>query len=130
MKLNLKKDLTPLRAAAMSKVDAEAETVRGRYVTLGAGQAMTYIEKERQAQEVSANPDINPVLVGLVAIDADRYGTSLLEAAAVILTMAQNWRVVAPRIEDLRMTAKDRIAAATTPAEIDAAAAIDWNIPL
>ncbi|MBC2806644.1 hypothetical protein C3Y94_026180 [Rhizobium ruizarguesonis] len=128
MKLNLKKDLTPIRAAAASKVDAEAEATRGLYVTLGAGQAMTYIEKERQAQMVTEDPNINPALVPMVAIDAERYGDSLLDAAAVILTMAQYWRVIGPVIEDRRMSAKDRIATATTPAEIEAAAVVDWSI--
>ncbi|MBY5316740.1 hypothetical protein GR210_18180 [Rhizobium leguminosarum] len=89
-------------------------------MTLGAGQAMKYIEKERQAQMVTEDPNVNPALVPMVAIDAERYGDSLLDAAAVILTMAQYWRVIGPVIEDRRMSAKDRIAAATTPAEIEA----------
>lgn len=92
-------------------------------MTLGAGQAMTYIEKERQAQMVTED-HVNPALVPMVAIDAERNGDSLLDAAAVILTMAQYWRFIGPVIEDRRMTAKDRIAAATTPAEIEAAGSL------
>ncbi|TAW19275.1 hypothetical protein ELI19_29135 (plasmid) [Rhizobium leguminosarum] len=109
-------------------MDAEAEATRGLYVTLGAGQAITYIEKERQAQMVTEDPNVNPARVPMVAIDAERYGDSLLDAAAVILTMAQYWRVIGPVIEDRRMSAKDRIAAATTPAEIEAASIVDWSI--
>lgn len=127
MKLSLSVDLAPLKAAASAKVDTDAEAARGMFVTLGSGQAMTYIEKERQAQLVAADPSISPDLVPMVAIDAERYGESLLDAAAVILTMAQYWRVVGPRIEDLRMTAKDMIEAATNPAEIDTAANIEWT---
>jgi hypothetical protein len=126
MKLNLKKDLTPIRAAAIAKIDAAAELARGRYITLGAGQAMTYLEKERQAETVCADPNINPNLVRLVAIDAERYNVTLLDAAAVILTMAESWRVVGPMIEDKRMVAKDLVAAATTPAAIEAATEIAW----
>lgn len=126
MKLNLKKDLTPIRAAAIAKIDAAAELERGKYITLGAGQAMTYLEKERQAETVCADPNINPNLVRLVAIDAERYNVTLLDAAAVILTMAESWRVVGPLIEDKRMVAKDAVAAATTPAEIEAATEIQW----
>lgn len=128
MKLNLKKDLTPLKIAATAKVDAEAQAVAGQFITLGPAQSMIYIEKERQAQEVSANPAVNRELVSLVAIDADRYGISMLEAATVILTMAQNWRRLAKPLEDLRLKAHDAINAATTPAEVEAAASVDWSV--
>jgi hypothetical protein len=126
MKLNLKKDLNPIRAAAIAKIDAAAELERGKYVTLGAGQAMVYWEKERQAELVAATPDINPQIVLLVAAEAERTGSTLLDAAAVILSLAHEWRQVAPVIEQKRMAAKDAVAAANTPAAIETATEIQW----
>ncbi|WSH69275.1 hypothetical protein U8Q05_34220 (plasmid) [Rhizobium ruizarguesonis] len=51
---------------------------------------------------VTEDLDVNPALVPMVAIDAERYGDSLLDAAVVILTMAQYWRVIGSVIEDRR----------------------------
>jgi hypothetical protein len=127
MQLNLSKNLAPLKAAAIAKVDAEAEMARGQYITLGAGKAMVYMEKEKQAEAVSANPDINPNLAPLVAVDAELVpGSTLLDAATGILMMAQYWRAIAPGIERKQAQSKAAITAATTPAAIEAAATVAW----
>ena len=42
-------DLAALRAACIYSVDVEAEAVRGRFLTAGSGQAMTYTRKEAEA---------------------------------------------------------------------------------
>ena len=126
MKFNLTKDLTPLKEAAALKIDTEAELARGRYITAGAGQAMVYLEKERQAEAVVANPDIDPTHVALIQVDADIAGSSLFDAAVVVLTLANYWRTVSPAIEDKRMRAKAQVQIATNPAAIDAASNVQW----
>lgn len=128
MKLNLVKNLKALRDAASLKVDLEAETERGKYITLGSGQAMVYLEKERQAESVSKDPEINPYLVPLIHDEANRLGCSRLDAAIVVLTMAHTWRTIGAAIDDKRLRAKDQITAATNPAAIAQASNVDWEM--
>lgn len=120
MKIQLTKNLQPMKNQALVDIDQMAEIARGRYITIGAGQAMVYGEKEREAEMVSANPDIAPHLVPHIAAEATRYGQSLLDVAATILTMANNWRYLSPTIEAERLYRKDQVRAASTPAQIQA----------
>lgn len=119
MKLSLTKNLAPIRDKACAQIDQLAEKCRGRYITLGAGQAMIYLQKEREAEMVSADPNVNPNLVPHVVQEATAAGISLLDMAAIILTRAQEWRNISPSIELTRLATKQQIMAATTPAGIE-----------
>lgn len=124
----LSKNLTPLKAAAKVKIDAEAEAVRGQFITLGSGQAMVYMEKRLEAEDVCANPAMNDwAAVPHIGREAELSGISLLDQAAIILTMAEHWKGVSSMIEKIRLAAKNAVDAATNPAEIETAAAVDWS---
>jgi hypothetical protein len=119
MLLNLTRDFGKIRFDAKARIDEGAEAARGRYITLGAGQAMVYAQKEKEAEVVAADPDIDPQQVPHVAAEAAQYQITLLDAAAVILTMAHLWRMLSPSIEVARLASKDQIDAAATQSAIN-----------
>lgn len=135
MRLSLAKDLEPLRAAAKIQIDADAEAVRLRYITPGEGQAMVYQQKATEAEIVVSLPigeaekaDF-PVLsaeIGPTVPPTDDEDADLRAAAQVVLNMRAMWAGIAAAIEALRLTAKNAVAAAGTPAEIEAASAVPW----
>lgn len=119
MRLTLTKDLTPLRSAACDQIDDLAVAVRGRYITLRPSQDLVYKQKEKEAEMVSADPNVNPALVPHIVREADTNGVTLLDMATAVLIRANQWLNVSPAIEDLRLASKTRVEAATTPAAID-----------
>lgn len=135
MKLSLTKDLEALRAAAKRKVDGGAEAARQLYVTPGSGQAMVYLVKEAQAKGCLADPNPNPADYPLLActVGTERHpetgaiAQDVTEVAQIVLGMAQQWAQIAAAIETARLGAKNAVDDATTPAQIEAAAAVDWS---
>jgi hypothetical protein len=127
MRLNLAKDLTPLKAAAVARIDADAEAVRGNFITLGAGQAMVYQQKRVEAEAYIADPQIAPAEIPHIVREAEMNDISLFDQAVIILTMSENWKTVSAVIENLRLGAKRAVEAASSPAAIDQAGNIDWS---
>ena len=127
MQLSLTKNLEPLRAAALARIDASAEATRGIFMTLGSGQAMVYDQKRDEAEIYVANPETSPGELPHLAAEAAQNGISMFDQAVIYLTMRQQWLTVSPMIENRRLTAKAAVAVATTPAQIEAAANIDWS---
>ena len=134
MRLELGKDLETLRAEARRRIDAEAEAIRQRHVTPGAGQAMTYLAKESQARacmaEESPDPAAYPLLAATAGIERHPETGEVAEAvqdvAAIVLLILDQWMQAAAAIERARISAKQAVDDATTPAEIEAAADVDW----
>ncbi|MGN6549769.1 MAG: hypothetical protein ACTHJ3_07740 [Pararhizobium sp.] len=127
MDVTLTEDLTAAKAAALAAIDASAERLRGNWITLGAGQSMVYLEKRREAEMVSANPQIPEAEVPSIAAEAAHDRVSLLDKAAEVLTQAYAWSQVSALIEVRRLGAKAAVDAATHAQEIAAAARIDWS---
>jgi hypothetical protein len=116
--LRLTKDLTPLRTAAEQEIDATAEAVRGLFITSGSGQSMVYTQKEKEAELVTADPDVNPAVVPHIVLEAQLNGLTLLDQAAIVLTMAHQWRELSSHIEVARLAGKAQVREAQTPAAI------------
>lgn len=126
MRLSLNKNLAPLRTASAARIDAEAENIRGYFITQGSGQAMVYQQKLTEAEMVAAKPNIPVKKVPHITKEAALNGVSLQEQADTIIAMAERWKQASALIEEARMAAKNAIASAITPAEIQAAAAVEW----
>jgi hypothetical protein len=120
--------LDALKVQLIAKIDAEAEAARGAHITLGAGQALVYEAKLREADMILA-PDstVSPAEVPNLAAEADDLGISLYDAAWVIVTVAYSWSCLSAEIERIRLGAKRAITEATTPAAARAAAEPDWS---
>lgn len=102
--------LDQAKISATRMIDENAETIRGRYITLGSGQAMVYQQKQLEAETVSADLEINPSLVPHIAYEAALNQITLLDQAAIVLTMAEQWKMVSAYIEAARLGAKAQIA--------------------
>jgi hypothetical protein len=110
-------------------IDASAGLFRERFITTVPGQEMTYLEKERQARAWLADPapDPNAAQYSMLKAEADGIGVTIDERVPVIIAQADAWRALGSRIEGLRMGAKAAVLAASTRAEKEAAANVNWG---
>jgi hypothetical protein len=119
-------ELAALKAALRAGIDAEAELQRLRYITAGAGQAMTYARKTAEAKAASIDPaptgKAYPLLAASVGID----GADIAEVAAVVLAMDAQWSTIGAAIEAARLSAKKAVTEAADEASARAAALIAW----
>lgn len=136
MRFDLGPSLPELRAQMASRIDAEAEAARHRWITPGAGQAMEYQATQAEADAylaAHASPGGVPTASAwpwLAAEQAARgSGVTLLELAEEVIALRDAWVTAGSQIKALRRAAKIAIGAATTPAEIRAAAQVNWPLP-
>ena len=116
------------REAHLSRIDVEAEAVRGRYITLGSGQSMAYQQKLAEARLALEQPETDLAEIPHVAMEATDEGVTVAVKAAEIVAVANSWTFLSAEIERRRLAAKRAIRAAQDLADIDAAATVDWTI--
>lgn len=115
--------LANLKASLKLAIDTAAERERMRYLTGGAGQAMTYTRKVEQARAVQADADPQPEDYLLLAASIGIDGDDIQAVAATILGLDAAWEQIGAAIEAVRLTAKRAVdlapdaaaAAAVTP---------------
>ena len=117
-------NFTALRAHCAAGIDAEAEKVRGRFLTDGSGQAMTYQRKEAEARAWTVD---QKAATPFLSAEAKARGMAIADLAAEVIALADTWVRIGSAIEGLRMGAKAAIAKATTLRDIVAAIAVDWS---
>jgi hypothetical protein len=118
-----------VKERAKAKIDRDAETARGKYITMGAGQAMEYLATQAEAEQVLATPDSVLLPTGMFQfLDAEMTarGGSLQEAAIRVTQAAALWRQVGGGIKAQRLLAKDAVDAASSEAEAWAASNVAW----
>lgn len=117
------------------RVDALAEEARLQFITPGAGQALVYENKRREAEdclaEVAAAQTPDPQDYPLLAAEVGITAEDLVAVATVVAGLAAQWRTVAAYIEALRLGAKAAIDAVTdgptAAAEVEAIiASLSW----
>ncbi len=128
--------LDQLRETLLRQIDDDAEAVRLRYVTPGAGMAMTYREKLEQAEQVIAGGEAAagamsaeqmraayPTLAASVGIEAP----TLWGCAQLVWAKYQGWCGISHAIEKARLSAKKAVSEALTQDAARAAyAAVQW----
>ncbi|MBF0168808.1 MAG: hypothetical protein HQL45_14370 [Alphaproteobacteria bacterium] len=114
------RDLSGMKSAAYSQIDAQAEAERLKYVTPGEGQAMVYLQKQAETKAFQA--DVNPDLAHypLIAARATATGQTPATVTAEWAARAAAWYAIAAGIETVREGAKTAVGIATTEAEISA----------
>jgi hypothetical protein len=119
--------LDQVRAAALAQIDQLAGLARARFITVAAGQDMTYLEKVRQAQAVvDAIPGTYPLIAGEVGLT----GETEAAVAQVILGRYAAWQQIGAVIEHTRLTAKRDVAQAADAAAIAGIlAGLEWPAP-
>jgi hypothetical protein len=116
--------LADFKVQKKAEIDATVEQIRGRFITLGVGQAMVYQEKEREALAYLAdNQVVGPHLQAEVGIT----GEDLFQVATIIVFMAAQWREISARIEGKRLEVKAAIDAAANHTEVFKAARVSWE---
>ena len=110
--------LDEVRAIATTKIDAKAESVRLRYITGGAGQAGTYIEKAAQAESFRTAGYPAAAVPPMVQAEADATGQAPQQACDVILATRDAWLVKGADIERERRRGKVGIDAAADEAGV------------
>lgn len=109
-------DLAALKRELRAGIDAAAEVERSRYITPGAGQALTYQGKAAEAEryiQTSGAGDY-PLLAAEVGVT----GETLQQVAQIVANLHAQWQMIGGAIERARLTAK----AAVDAAEDEAAA--------
>lgn len=126
--------LDSLKDALAARVDEEAERLRGRVMTSGAGQAMEYQETQAQAfaalqAPATATSVLFPMLAASIGLDVDpKTGVpaeDVLGVARSVVAAYRRWQDAGAAIRAARLSAKAAIAAAATP-EAALAVAPPW----
>ncbi|OYX14829.1 MAG: hypothetical protein B7Z15_02625 [Rhizobiales bacterium 32-66-8] len=116
--------LASAQARLCRAIDAAAETQRQRWITPGAGQAMTYLTKADEARRaVSAGAAADTADYPLLAAEIGITAASLLEVAGAVLAAHQAWLVAGAAIEAARLACKAAVGTAADIAGAEAAAA-------
>lgn len=127
-----------VKAGLRSRVDEDAEQVRLRYITPGAGMAMTYAEKRDQANAVHAMGQAPanalteaeriaqfPTLAASVGLEA----ATLWDCAQLVIAKSEAWADLSNVIERTRLLGKKSISDASDAATARAAyEAIAWTV--
>ena len=122
MPFEIARPLADLQAAALARINDAVGAARGRWLTLAAGQEITYASKRADALAYAAAgyPENATPFVWVVA-EASARGITPAQAADFILATAAAWASKGAAIEGARQAAKLAIKSATNGAEIYAA---------
>lgn len=108
-----------IQEAAAAEVDAAAETQRLRWITPGAGQAMTYQGKLAEAEACLRDPkEPTEENYPLLSAELGLRAATLREIAQNVVAIYRGWVRLAADIERVRLVAKADIRAAKSPEEI------------
>jgi len=109
----------------MVPAQVEAELIRQRILTPGAGQAMTYQRKEAEARAWSID---NDTTTPFLTAEAGAREMTIADLAAEIIELADAWVAIGAAIEGLRMGAKAAVGRAANLGAIVAAGKVDWSV--
>ncbi|ACL55617.1 hypothetical protein [Methylobacterium nodulans] len=122
--------LAAVKDLLQAGIDADAEALRARLASPGAGQAMEYQEAAAQAAAAltapgSATADAYPMLAATVGIDIDPEtgapAVDVLGVARAVAAASARWLTAGAAIRKARLTGKAAVAAAATPEAAQAA---------
>ncbi len=119
-------NLDTLKTALKRGVDGTAERERMRYITGGAGQAMTYQRKADEARACLADENPQPADYPMLSAEIGITAATLAGVAEVVNAAYEAWLMIGARIEAARLGAKAAIDAATTAEDARTAAAVSW----
>lgn len=121
--------LARLKVRRKVDIDGEAERQRLRWITPGAGQAMTYQAKVDEARALAvegeeSDPSHYPMLSAEVGITA----ATLQEVGVVVMAAYQQWQAIGAAIEAVRLRGKQAVDQAST-VEAVKAITVTWPNP-
>ncbi|UHD45345.1 hypothetical protein LUX29_20510 [Aureimonas altamirensis] len=108
------------RKAALSQaIDDRAEAERLRWITPGAGQAMTYARKVEEAKAVQSATSPKAADYPMLAASIGLDGKTIKEVADTILEMDAAWATVGAAIEKRRLQLKHNVVNAEDGSALD-----------
>lgn len=121
---------TPLAdvvASLKRQTDSRAEAERLRYITPGAGQALTYMQKSDEARRYLASSDPVDADFPLLAAEVGITAPDIHGVATIVSAAFGQWQQIGASIEAARLGGKALIEAAETASDAQAAFdAIVW----
>lgn len=119
-----------IKSALKEEVDRAAEAERLKFITPGAGQAMTYQQKVDEARAFKAASNPKPADYPVLSSEVGITATTLNEVADIVLAAFAQWQQVGAAIESIRLGSKRGIDAAANEAAARAIVdAIEWPQP-
>lgn len=112
--------LAEVKRDLKAAIDAAAEIERARYITPGAGQAMTYTAKAAEAARYIERGGIGDY--PLLSAELGVTGETLQQVAQVVINMHSQWQSIGAAIERARLSAKAAVDAAADEAQARAVA--------
>jgi hypothetical protein len=121
--------LTRLKERRKAAIDAEAERQRLRWITPGAGQAMTYQAKVDEVRALAIDgEDPDPSHYPMLSAEVGITAATLQDVAGVVMAAYQQWQMIGATIEAIRLGAKRAVELAETVEDV-AAIEIAWPNP-
>lgn len=117
MKLNLRKDLEPLKRAKLAQIDADANRALESYRTSGNVAALVYKLKRDEVSAADAGADI--ASLSMLAAEANATGVGPAELLEIWRKKVREEDVFIIMTEATRQTLKAKVKSAQTPAEIE-----------
>jgi len=112
-------DLNGVKTQAANFIDNYAGITRHRFITVAAGQEMTYQEKSEQAADfVAASYPVDTSNYPFIQAEMDATGKTKEQAADDILTQRSAWIAVGAVIEKHRLSGKQQVNAAANATDI------------
>ncbi|KRB58450.1 hypothetical protein ASE04_27435 [Rhizobium sp. Root708] len=105
-------NLAGVQTALKAAIDSQAEAERLRYITPGAGQAMTYQQKAGEASRFLADAEPNPADYPMLSAEVGITAETLAGVANVVNDAYINWQMIGAAIESIRLSNKAAIDAA------------------
>jgi hypothetical protein len=112
-----------LKSELKRRVDEKAEAERLKYITAGAGQAMTYAQKADEARLCLAAAGPDPEDYPLLAAEIGITAATLVGVAQVVAAANSQWLLIGAAIEAARLSGKKAISDAANEEDAQAAAA-------
>lgn len=113
-------DLAQLKHARKAGIDTAAERERLRWITGGAGQAMTYQAKVEEARRLVADPEPVQSSYPMLAAEIGITAPDLAGVAGVVSAAYEQWLAIGAAIEGVRLAAKRAVDEAEDAAAVSA----------
>lgn len=90
-------DMSGAKQRVIAALNVRAETTRLKFITPGTGQAMTYLQKEKEARAWTTAAD--PAGFPIMQAEAVATGMTMDALASLVISMADAWLSVGTAIE-------------------------------
>ncbi|PZU89129.1 MAG: hypothetical protein DI527_16485 [Chelatococcus sp.] len=117
--------LAVLKELLKQGIDQQAERERLKYITAGAGQAMTYQQKAAEALRLADDPEPDPAAYPMLSAEVGVTATDLSGVGAIVRAAHAQWLAMGAAIETARLSGKQAIDLAAT-AEAARAVVVIW----